>query len=349
MIREWSIHTVQKIGTAANAARYSTAATRLAPILAVPDLEPVPVGRISTALRATRSGFQEGLRDDAGDEIPFDSVDQIRELCRRGFLGGGLGPGAPGVGPIPYPAPADGPGGAMLAELEDVLEGLQTWEPRTLREVLGHLHPRAIERLVAYSQELMDLALETWGTVERSADSHETYDRLREARIRLWSWLVSNALIDYAPIAVELLGSPHGSPWFQVYDELEGRWIFVPRGTPAEPRPNDASLTPLSVPYQRYPIRRLGEIAILASITEDFAQDKQRLEHVATTATWHMIRLAGRRYPVAVNTERLMQDALREVARNAPPVRLPSAASRVLDRWIRGLLDPRPHGKLATL
>ena len=45
---------------------------------AVPDLDPVPVGRISTALRATRSGFQEGLRDGDGEEIAFESLPQLR-------------------------------------------------------------------------------------------------------------------------------------------------------------------------------------------------------------------------------------------------------------------------------
>jgi hypothetical protein len=60
--------------------------------LSVPDLEPVPVGRLSTALRAQRSGFQDGFRDDKGDEIEFTSLNQVRDLVRRAYLGGGLGP-----------------------------------------------------------------------------------------------------------------------------------------------------------------------------------------------------------------------------------------------------------------
>jgi hypothetical protein len=72
--------------------------------LSVPDLEPVPVGRISTALRAQRSGFQDGFRSEEGIEYQFDDLDQIREVIRRGYLAGGLGPvPAPLEGPPPNP------------------------------------------------------------------------------------------------------------------------------------------------------------------------------------------------------------------------------------------------------
>ncbi|MEU2200316.1 hypothetical protein [Isoptericola sp. NPDC019482] len=71
--------------------------------LAVPDLEPVPVGGLATALRATRSGFQDGLRDDEGVEISFDTFEEVRDVVRRGFLAGGLGPLGPGAVPGPGP------------------------------------------------------------------------------------------------------------------------------------------------------------------------------------------------------------------------------------------------------
>ena len=60
--------------------------------LTVPDLEAVPVGRISTALRANRANFQDGFRDANGDEFAFANLDQIREVIRRAYLAGGLGP-----------------------------------------------------------------------------------------------------------------------------------------------------------------------------------------------------------------------------------------------------------------
>jgi hypothetical protein len=88
--------------------------------MSVPDLEPVPVGRISTALRATRSGFQEGLRTNDSDlaEIPFENLRQVRDLVRRAFLAAGLGPGSPAgvAGPVTRPDRGSGPGRAFLAE-----------------------------------------------------------------------------------------------------------------------------------------------------------------------------------------------------------------------------------------
>ena len=60
--------------------------------LSVPDLEPIPIGRISTALRAQRAGFQDGFRDPNGREFDFDNLKQIKEVIRRAYLGGGLAP-----------------------------------------------------------------------------------------------------------------------------------------------------------------------------------------------------------------------------------------------------------------
>jgi hypothetical protein len=90
--------------------------------MSVPDLQAVPVGRISTALRATRSGFQEGFRDAEATEIAFESLAQVRDLVRRAYLAAGLGPGSPGAtaGPIPGPDVVDdGPGGRYLDDHED--------------------------------------------------------------------------------------------------------------------------------------------------------------------------------------------------------------------------------------
>jgi len=69
--------------------------------MSVPDLEPVPIGRISTALRAQRACFQDGFRDpDTSEEFAFDNLDQVREVIRRAYLGGGL---------APVPTPIEGP------------------------------------------------------------------------------------------------------------------------------------------------------------------------------------------------------------------------------------------------
>ena len=75
------------------------------------------VAHPAIARRAARSGFQDRLLDDDGREIGFETIEQIQDLVRRGYLAGGLGPqGGPiGDGPdapdvdrgSPYLEPSD--------------------------------------------------------------------------------------------------------------------------------------------------------------------------------------------------------------------------------------------------
>lgn len=129
--------------------------------LSVPDLEPVPVGRISTALRATRSGFQAGLRDEDGAEIPFDSLDEVRSLVRRAYLGSGLGPEAPAAvaGPVTRTPGPDDAAGAVLDEGGPDGEPWQTLE-------LGSEPPgdllAAVDRLVVATLVAWDRYVEDW-------------------------------------------------------------------------------------------------------------------------------------------------------------------------------------------
>jgi len=78
--------------------------------MSVPDLEPVPVGRISTALRATRANFQDGFRNNLDEEFAFETLEQVQEVIRRGYLASGLGPAAAAVEGGEEP-PAGGPFG----------------------------------------------------------------------------------------------------------------------------------------------------------------------------------------------------------------------------------------------
>ncbi len=82
--------------------------------MSVPDLEPVPVGRLSTALRATRGSFQEGFRDAEGEEFVFEDLDQVRQVVRCVYLTSSIGEdGALQVGlPLPHPPDDDTSGGA---------------------------------------------------------------------------------------------------------------------------------------------------------------------------------------------------------------------------------------------
>jgi len=61
--------------------------------------------------------FQEGFRDEAENEYAFDTLDQVREVVRRAYLGGGIGP-APVEPRRPNPFLIE-PEGAPLAPLRD--------------------------------------------------------------------------------------------------------------------------------------------------------------------------------------------------------------------------------------
>jgi hypothetical protein len=135
--------------------------TRSTIFLSVPDLEAVPVGRITTALRATRSGFQEGFRDANRDEIGLDTLDQVKHLVRAGYLLGGLGPGSPNTPVGVDPAGDQGGGGAeALVEvlpLEGILdaEGEILWGDVTEGPVLQRLaHVAALASIMAWDGAL---------------------------------------------------------------------------------------------------------------------------------------------------------------------------------------------------
>lgn len=90
--------------------------------LTVPGLEPEPVPSTAAALWADRAGFQPGLYDFERREIEFESLEQIREVVRRGYLAGGIGPDSAAAPVMPLPpgeGPDDGGLAASLAELPE--------------------------------------------------------------------------------------------------------------------------------------------------------------------------------------------------------------------------------------
>ena len=117
--------------------------------LSVPDLEPIPVGRITTGLRAARASYQDGYFDLDGTEIAFDSLEDIRQSVRRAYLACGLGPGGAATPPRIAPEPgAPTAGGSYFAgaldpaDLEpdarplDVVRRLLDEEPERLRRAV---------------------------------------------------------------------------------------------------------------------------------------------------------------------------------------------------------------------
>ena len=142
-IDAWAVHDGKVFASRRRPSSIKAAATVF---MAVPDLEPVPVGRISTALRATRSGFQAGLLDREGQDIPFNSLRQVRELARLAYLAAGMGPEAPGAigGALGGPPVEGGPGGAYLQEQP----AFQVWSAEG--PLMGYEWPTELDRAVMF-------------------------------------------------------------------------------------------------------------------------------------------------------------------------------------------------------
>jgi hypothetical protein len=104
--------------------------------VAPPYFEPEPVATLATALGATRGCFQDRLLDSNGEEMPFDSLEQVVETVRRMYRAGGVDLG----GPAPaVPAPARprpwAPGETKPAELVNV-DMRRAWQK--VQQAHGH-------------------------------------------------------------------------------------------------------------------------------------------------------------------------------------------------------------------
>ena len=141
--------------------------------LSVPDLEPVPMGRISTALRAQRNCFQDRFCDEYGNEFVFENLAQVQETIRRAYLAGGLAPTPAPLKELPiepllsggaFAVPMDFPrrsGGAYFEEelkrlaAEPSLKSVQIdysilQDPIQRKKILESLHLKSTPGLYAY-------------------------------------------------------------------------------------------------------------------------------------------------------------------------------------------------------
>jgi len=165
--------------------------------LSVPDLQPTPVGRITTALGATRRGFQAGLRDDAGEEVAFGSLAQVREMVRRGYLAGGLGPGGAATPAFPLPPTVPGVGGGAYfgdAVAESAAAGTRWYEAgdRDFQVLRQRVPMTELTRLV---QQYAEATILEWELALRSRAL--AYDDHRRVQWGLREWylmLLSHAI-----------------------------------------------------------------------------------------------------------------------------------------------------------
>ena len=121
-------------------------------VLHPPYWDPVAISNPATALRALAHGYQHRLYDQEG-EIAFATIEEVKEVVRRGYTGGGLG-FSPGPAPGPEPAPDEGGPELPSLQLEGELhgeEGRMHWA--NVREALAVIETNRVDafhRLESY-------------------------------------------------------------------------------------------------------------------------------------------------------------------------------------------------------
>jgi hypothetical protein len=312
--------------------------------MSVPDLEAVPVGRISTALRATRSGFQEGLRTHDHDlaEIPFTDLRQVRDLVRRAYLAAGLGPGSPGAIAGPLPRPDLGPGPASRFLEQESFGPHGPWAPVYLEAD----PPPDLDRAV---YTVAQATILEWDRYLADQDPDETR--------ALVGWLsalsragifpgqadgsVGEAPIPMSPL--QDLADRHGAWHLRAALELIlDRWV---PGYPLETRisgywsRSHLASVPLPVaPGWPTAVRRLADMSLLPVIDRRFWQSTQQVSSldVAPLVLSHAIRQPARsgRLPGERSVAQAAYDRARASMVWFEEIALPIAAEKVLAEFI---------------
>jgi hypothetical protein len=311
--------------------------------LSVPDLEPIPVGRISTALRATRAGFQEGFRDDEGAEGPFESLEDVRELARRGYLGGEIGGSTPGVPIAIAPGPTPGAGGAYLDQVIEEL-GLDRVDTEA-GWLLDQMSDFEVEQVKAAVASFAEASILEWGDV-----------LLRDHRLMkpFGAWLVavqSSGVLDQSATlhpqarwstAFAEFVSAEGAP---LLAEVAARLGNVVEGSARKVGYSIhrlISIAPLPR-SQRWDVRltRVGEIAVLPLISARFRHAHWRPIDIAP-AVFSSAMAAAIDHLGAPGDGSAVRLAISRCSRDLSEKALPAAAELAIEAYIESLLDGAP-------
>jgi hypothetical protein len=323
--------------------------------LSVPALEPIPVGRISTALRATRGSFQAGFRDAENHEIAFDNLTQIRELIRRGYLASGIGPGGvAAVAPVGPPPEPGGPGGAHYEyAISDMELARHRWvggdgpAASLTQVVLGQLGQVA-RMVMAFAEATVvewEHALRRRPDGDGPEERRSLYQGMRG--LHDWYWaLVSRGIwrdLDELDAFASSYQLPLGR---QLSGRAQGRrFVF---GERQWDRSEQELLTMAPCPLLRdgdQRPRRLSDRLFLAMTDSDYFWDNRDYVELAPIALMAMLSAPADRYvPAGVEPEIEFQDRLRDslewLARELPSVRLPEAAEQLLNEYAQNMLEP---------
>lgn len=325
----------------------------------VPSLEPIPVGRISTALRATRGSFQASFHNLENHEIAFDNLTQIRELIRRGYLASGIGPGgvaAPApVGPLPEPG---GPGGAYYeAAISDMELARRPWLAGTgpaasLAQVVPGELGQLAHMVRAFAEATVvewEHALERRSEVDSPEERRDLYRGLRGLHDWYWTlvsrgiWRDLDELDSFAssnrlPLGRQLSGRAHGRQlaFGERQRDRSDQELLAMAPCPLRPSWNHL-------------LRRLSDKLFLAMTDSDYFWYNPDYPELAPIVLVAMLSVPDGRYapagyvPAGVEPELEFQDRLRDslewLAQELPAVRLPDAAERLLNEYAHRMLE----------
>lgn len=326
----------------------------------VPDLEPVPLGRMSTSLLATRFNFQQGFRDEEGQEIGFQSLEQVREVVRRGYLAGGIGPDAGGLIPPESPVdvpPPDIPPNDVKYFYESTLDSQKTLSPpnmyrldwladkgkrSTLIDTLGTSD--ALRAIYPYLRAFVEATLSHW------FHYHSVYLTSPDRKNALSEWLRALVWIRLWNNPVWALARYYDKLHLNSVVDIVGGYLPIP-----------ATLTSSSifaVPCPLRPgwdgrIRMLTDKVFLALSTKDYFQINSQLpEFIPALSAAMLITLpqsfSSLRHLPATNEEELwetrallVRKALGWLDNNLPQLALPDSAERVLTKFAWNRLSPQ--------
>jgi hypothetical protein len=315
--------------------------------IGVPDLEPIPVGKVSTALWATRANFQAGLFNEGGIEITFTDLHQVKELVRRGYLAGGIGPG-PAAPPIEPPPEPDRRGPFLGEQLEQALFELQRrrqtrytsegiWDPKLRKEAFMAI--ATSEEIFSYLQTFAAATIVEWH--RQIADR---YDADEEALAQWMDALVWRAGLWESPhdCFESIVMFDGDGPWFEPYFyPYRDRWF-------ASPDYWDDLL--LEIPCPLLPawdrrIKRLADKLFLATSTADYFAFNPDLPELipsllAALTVTSLSAGARSRWSERLRRSRL-EAALAWLSAQMPQTQLPPVAENALSAFAWSELNHR--------
>ena len=327
--------------------------------LSVPDLEPVPVGRISTALRAQRNCFQDRFCDEQGNEFAFETLPQVQETIRRAYLAGGLAPSSAPLSELPFEpllsggafaVPLDSPRNSGGAYFDDEVKRLAEQpalkpvqidysilqDPSRRKKTLESLHQKSTSELYAYMKAFGEATL-----VEFLYNRHKDLvePAVREA-LSQWIELIYSAglwddtyqLWEFLS-SVGLTSSIFGDPprWFE-------REPWLPLNSPSTPIRKDLVFhvpCPLRENWDKH-IKSLHHKMLLPLIDRTYFAGNNEVPEFIPLLFCGLIIATGpslRARPSlfhASDRHRLLGRALLWIASELPSVTLPEGVDEVL-------------------